>query len=132
MKTLPLSHQLSYQLSAKFGALAALENGWLEGQGLAPDKSQLALVEEKFVADYPENLGFPFIVPTPEGNLLFEWDAPGSPSVDLELASMNAQFHAFAPDGSDIESEFTLSTETEWNDFFAFLKLILTRMINLK
>ncbi len=108
-------------LTAKFEALAALENGWFEGRGLAPDKTQLAFVAEKWSDNYPGNLPLPFVAPTPEGNLLFEWDAPGSPSVDLELASLTAEFHALAPDSSDIERDFKLKSDDDWRAFFDFL-----------
>ena len=109
-------------MTAKFEALLALESGWCEGRGEAPDKNLVRFVAEKFAEDYPETLALPLIVATPEGDLLFEWDAPGSPSVDLELASLTMQFHAFAPDGSDIECEFALSGPAEWHLFFELLR----------
>ena len=66
-------------LLAKFEKLAALENGWFDGNGLAPDKAQLAVVARQFSDGYAATT-LPFIAPTPEGNLLFEWHLPGSPS----------------------------------------------------
>ena len=122
-----MDEQLRAQLKAKFEALMALENGWFEGRGLAPDKTQLALIARKFVAHYPEDLSLPMIVPTPEGNLLFEWDAPGSPSVDLEIAvgriesRLTAYFEALAPDRNYISVKFRLKTEHNWRAFFDFL-----------
>lgn len=117
MKTLVSPRQ---QLIAKFDRLFALENGWYEGRGVAFDKAQLTFVAVKLSAGYPD-LTPPLITPTPEGNLLFEWDVPGSPSVDLELASLRAEFHALTPDGSDIERDFTLKTDDDWREFFGFL-----------
>jgi hypothetical protein len=116
-----LEIQLDYQLSARFDALLALEDGWLDGNGIAPDKTKLRHAAEKMAGHYPEQLPLPVIAPTPEGNLLLEWDAAGDPSVDLDLDSMRAAFHAFQPDETEIESEISLATEDSWNHFFAFL-----------
>jgi hypothetical protein len=116
-----LEIQLDYQLSARFDALLALTDGWLDGKGIAPDKMKLGEVAERMAGHYPEQLPLPVIAPTPEGNLLLEWDAPGDPSVDFDLASMRAAFHAFQPDASEFESELSLTTEDSWSQFFALL-----------
>ncbi len=113
--------QPDYQLSARFDVLLALADGWLDGAGIALDKAKLAQVAERMVGHYPEQLPLPAIAPTPEGNLLLEWDAPGDPSVDLDLASMRAAFHAFHPDETEIESAILLTSEESWSQFFAFL-----------
>ncbi len=117
MKTLVFPRQ---RLIARFDRLFALEDGWCEGHGVALDKTRLTFVAEKWGADYSDLIP-PFITPTPEGNLLFEWDMTGSPSVDLELASLRAEFHMLAPDGSDVERDFTLNTDDDWREFFGFL-----------
>lgn len=116
-----LDIQPHYQLTVRFEALGNIENGWYEGRGVAPDKNQLVIVAEKFLESYPETLVFPTITPTPEGNLLFEWNTTGSPSVDLDLSSLVAEFHAFGPDNTDIEQDFSLSADGEWVKFFTFL-----------
>ena len=121
-----MNAQARSQLKAKFEALSALEDGWFEGRGLAPDKTQLSLIEAMFVAHYPD-LRLPMIVPTPEGNLLLEWDAPGSPSVGLEItvwraeSRLRAEFEVLAPDRNYIAAKFNLKTERDWRAFFDFL-----------
>jgi hypothetical protein len=116
-----LEIQPDYQLSARFDALLAMADGWLDGKGIAPDKARLAAVAEKMIGHYPESLPLPAIAPTPEGNLVLEWDVPGDPSVDLHLDSMRAAFHAFQPDATEIEQEIPLTNEASWNEFFTFL-----------
>jgi len=116
-----LEVQPDYQLSARFDALLALAEGWMDGKGIAPDPRKLAQVAERMIGHYPEQLSLPAIAPTPEGNLLLEWDAPGEPSVDLHLDSMRAAFHAFQPDETEIAHEMLLTTEESWSQFFAFL-----------
>jgi hypothetical protein len=113
--------QPNYQLAARFDALVELRDGWMEGQGRAPDQGKLAKVAEEMVGHYPEQLPLPVIVPTPEGNLLFEWDSPGDPSVDLDLETMRGAFHAAPPDGMETEREFALTTGQAWKEFYEFL-----------
>lgn len=60
-------------LAAQIEELAALQDGWLEGQGKAPDKDQLAWATDRLVSSFPEDLPFPHIGPTPEGGLFLEW-----------------------------------------------------------
>lgn len=109
------------RFSEQFDALLALADGWHDGEGIAPDKTRLATIAAKLVGHYPEQLPLPAIAPTPEGNLLFEWDVPRDPSVDLQLDSMRADFHAFQPDETEIKREFSLMSDEAWMQFFAFL-----------
>lgn len=116
-----LEIQEDFQLVAQFEELRALENGWYDGQGFALREDRLNFVAARMIGHYPEALPLPALVPTPEGNLLFEWNAPGDPSVDLSLADLTAQFHAFDPQMSDLEQEFDLSQDNAWQAFFHFL-----------
>lgn len=120
--------QPNFELAAKFDALGALKDGWLDGAGKAPDGEALAEISERMVATFPESLPLPAIVPTPEGNLLLEWSVAGDPSADLDLVSRRAYFHCFEPDGSDTEKEFDLATEDTWSEFFAYLSRIRERI----
>ena len=116
-----LAIQPDYQLAARFDTLLALADGWLDGRGIAPDKANLAVLAGKMIGQYPEKLPLPAIAPTPDGNLLLEWDAPGDPSVDLHLESMHAAFHAFQPNETETEQEILLTTASSWGEFFSFL-----------
>lgn len=116
-----LDIQEDFQLVAQFEELRVLEDGWYDGQGLSLREDRLDLVAARMIGHYPEVIPLPAIVPTPEGNLLFEWNAPGDPTVDLCLADLTAQFHAFDPKMSDLEQEFDLSQEKAWQAFFSFL-----------
>jgi hypothetical protein len=116
-----LEMQQDYLMAMKFDEIRAIENGWHNGQGTAFNLSQLGKVASKLIGHFPEKLPIPAIVPTPEGNLLFEWNVSGQPSVDLRLADLKAEFHAFHPHHGDIEREFNLASDAEWPVFFAFL-----------
>jgi hypothetical protein len=114
--------QQNYQIAAKFEELSALTDGWYGGQCNAPDKEKLAKLATHMIGDYPETLAIPLIVPTQEGNLLLEWDAEGHPSLDIDLGSMTSNYHAFSPEGGEIERSFELGTDTVWPAFFEFLQ----------
>lgn len=116
-----LEIQRNYELVKRLDELAELEAGWLDGDGVALDSNQLALVSDKFAGHFPERVPLPVIVPTPQGNILLEWALPGHPSVDLLLAELSADFHSFGTDGNEIEREFRLLDDNAWEQFFAFL-----------
>lgn len=120
----PMDIQEDYQLAARFDELRSLNDGWHDGFGTAPDKSKIEFISEQLIGHYPEHLPLPAIIPTPEGNLLLEWDVFGDPSADIRLADLMAEFHAFAPGQEDIERAFDLSSPEEWSQFFEFLKQI--------
>ncbi len=115
-----LEVQQNFQMAARFDELRALENGWYDGSGSAPDKDALDQIADRLIAHYPEGLPLPAIIPTPEGNLLLEWQSEGDPSVDVNLTDLTADFHAFR-DNRDVEDAFTLSDLNEWKRLFTTL-----------
>jgi hypothetical protein len=117
-----LEIQQDYQLAARLEELAALNDGWYDKKGKAPAKEKLARLASHLLGHYPESLALPAIVPTPEGNLLLEWDAEGDPSVDLDLDTLTASYHAFGMNGGELEREFDLSSEAAWAGFYEFLQ----------
>jgi len=121
VSTESLEVQPDYQLASRLDELRALENGWLDGKGIAPDQRKLDFIAARMIGRYPENVTLPDIIPTPEGNILFEWDAVGEPSLDVRLTDLKGEFHSFRPNQGDMEREFNFSAEEEWNAFFEFL-----------
>jgi len=111
----------NHAIAARMDELAQLQAGWFEGQGVALDAEKMAIVADKLVAEYPERLILPSIVPTQDGNLLLEWLADGTPSLDIFLDNFQASFHAFGPNGDDIERDFNLAGAADWQSLFSFL-----------
>lgn len=110
----------NHAISSRLEEIAQLEDGWFEGGGLALDEGCLAQIADH-LADYPDDVPLPLIVPTQDGNLLLEWQAKGFPSLDIDLANMQASFHAFDENGEDVERDFDLKDEDDWRLLFRFL-----------
>jgi len=53
--------------------------------------------------------------------LLFEWNLPGDPSVDIDLGRMRGSFHSLQEDGTEIERDFDLDEPKKWSALFGFL-----------
>jgi hypothetical protein len=121
----PLDVQEDYELASRFDELKSLCDGWHDGHGVAPAPEKLDTLAAGLIGHYPEKLPIPAIVPTPEGNLLLEWNAPGDASLDVHLADLKAYFHCFGPDDTDIEQEFDLSQPEDWPRLFETLALSL-------
>jgi hypothetical protein len=117
----PSAMQRDDQIASRLDEIGALADGWHDKKGVALDRKKLSAVYECLVGHYPENLPLPAIVPTPEGNLLFEWKGPGDPSLDLHLETLTADFHAFGKGGNDVEASFSMLKSDDWDELFAFL-----------
>lgn len=110
------------QLRNRLKLLSKLQDGWLDGEGVALDKRALSEVEKKFSTFYPHSLPLPVIVPTIEGNLLFEWQTKARPSLDVELPNLKAEFHSFGAKNKGKEFTLTLDSEEAWKKMFSLLK----------
>ena len=56
--------------SSRLNELRTLEDGWLDGKGVAPSSTGLDWLEQRFVSNYSEELPSPFLYPTAEGGVL--------------------------------------------------------------
>jgi hypothetical protein len=101
--------------------LAELNDGWYDGAGKAPERNSYAQFTAKLLQHYPSTWPAPALVPTPEGNLLLEWNGEGEPSVDIDLTAMHAMFQRSSKDGTDIESSFDLRDDDDWAKLIGFL-----------
>lgn len=112
----------SLALSNQFDRLRSLSDGWFDGAGRSPDSAALDFLELWLVENLPTEIPAPVIVPTPEGDLLLEWNSTGEPSVDIRLSNLHAAFHMFLADGSDLESTYDLRSDEERVQLLEFLR----------
>lgn len=112
--------QPNYELANRFDELRGLRAGWHDGNGVALNLPSLNAIAARMVEDYPAKLPLPAIVPTPEGNLLFEWNSQGDPSLDIELPTLRGELHMFHL-GQEVERPFDFSQDQAWPSLFEAL-----------
>ena len=113
----------NHDLAIRFDEIAQYQNGWYDGQGVAPDVNILKTVAYEITESYPDYLVLPNITLTQEGTLLFEWNIEGEPSVDINLSDHIAFYHSFNTNGEDIEKNFSLVNKEDYQLMYSFLSL---------
>ena len=111
-------------LVAQVEALALLQDGWCDGDGIAPDKEQLEWAAGKLAEGFPENLPFPLVAPTPEGGLFLEWiAAEWRVSCEVLLPTHSAELQAVnTVSGAVEDAEVNLDTPQDWHALFTFAR----------
>jgi hypothetical protein len=96
-------------IASRMDELALLQDGWLNGEGLAPKKEDLALFLIMFEQFYDAFLPLPHLYPTPAGGLQAEW-ANGSSDISLTV-DFTAQkaFYQFLNHTSGRVEEFDIN-----------------------
>lgn len=103
-------------IQAQLIELRHLENGWLDGDGLAPNCDGLDWLAVQFTAEYPDGLPRPHIYPTPEGGVLAEWwIGPDSASLEVNLKDRSGYWHDLnLQTRKDEERTLNLCESDEW------------------
>ena len=98
---------------ARLDEFKSMEDGWLEGKGIAPDHAGLDWLSSKFTQFFNNESNLPYIYPTPEGNVEAEWEI-GTQSVILEIDIENHTGHWLqCDDDTDEESERNLQLDDD-------------------
>jgi len=102
---------------ARLDELRSLQDGWLDGKGIAPNLEGLDWLADSFDARYPEDLPLPFVYPTAEGGVRAEWSVqPYEMSLEIDLSNKTGEWHELKMD-TDVEDtrSLNLKTEQDWN-----------------
>lgn len=104
--------------------LMNLNDGWHDGEGKAPDKTQLSWLAESLVKCFPEDLPFPLVAPTPEGGVFLEWiQKPWRISSEIHLPT-----HRCALQATNLttrlseEADLDLDQAASWPALFKFVR----------
>lgn len=82
-------------VAAQLADLAQLEDGWLDGEGRAPDRESLAWLADRFERCWPRDLPLPYLFPTPGGGVQAEWSLPPHEmSLEVDLGGRMGEWHA--------------------------------------
>jgi len=96
--------------------ISTIEDGWLDGEGIAPKKDNLDWFSNMFEGNFDKNLPLPFIFPTPEGGIQAEWTINQHEiSLTINLDSKDSYYHElnFSNDQED-EDKFNLNNTEDW------------------
>lgn len=106
------------RLDTQLDELAALPDGWLDGDGAALDRVGLEWFGAKFADRYPSDLPAPYLYPTPEGGLQAEWRLGGS-IIDLmvDLKIHRGEWDETGPGNHSYAFELDLDKCSDWARF---------------
>ena len=103
-------------IGLRMDELAELQEGWLDGRGVAPPADGLRWLGNAMQDSYSSELRLPYLYPTPEGGIRAEWTAPDwEISLDIDLSNRTGSYQALrlSTDALD-ELELDLNREDGW------------------
>ena len=104
-------------VAAQLDDFRTLKDGWLNGDGVAPDHEGLDWLANQFVRLYPsDDLPLPYVYPTVEGGVNIEWDLGGEEvSFEIDLSARNGEWCGPTKDLDADDVEFVdLNDENSW------------------
>lgn len=105
-------------LEAQIDEIANLRDGWLDGDGAAPDQAGLEWFSTKFADLYPNDLPPAYLYPTPEGGLQAEWSVNGwELALEVDLKSHISDWYETGPGDSSYTSKLNLDDNNDWKWF---------------
>lgn len=111
----------------RLAELRALRDGWFEVETPALNKAALDSLSETLAA-YPDDLLLPYLYPTPEGQLLFEWPCPDEVEFALEIDLETFQ-GTFSSSSEELEESLLSDSPVDhleeiasWEPIFVYLR----------
>jgi hypothetical protein len=105
-------------------SLRLLQDGWLEGGGKAPASMHLNALMNEMVRVFPAHLEYPAVVPTEDGNVVFEWTRPQA-RIELEVNFADQQLELYATNLKTHEFVEQTYQQDGWADAFAKVSSLL-------
>ncbi len=113
-----------YKLVSGIDGLASLKDGWLEGIGVAPNNDHLNWLTNEVTKAFPESLEYPAVVPTEDGNVVFEWIRPQA-RIELEVNFADQQLELYATNLKTNQFVETIFNQNEWQNAFGKIATLL-------
>ncbi|HBE22618.1 MAG TPA: hypothetical protein DDW21_04070 [Verrucomicrobiales bacterium] len=110
----------------RIATLYELKDGWLEGGGVAPVPENLDWLIGEIIREFPPDLEYPSVVPTEEGNIVFEWIRPHT-RIELEVNFSEQQLEIYATNLKTNDFVEETHPQTDWADAFAKASQLLDR-----
>ena len=103
-------------VASQLDDLRSMENGWLDGDGLAPASHLLDRIAESFDIHYPDDAELPYLYPTAEGGVQAEWTL-GAHEISLTFHPTDSvgEWHDLALDSDEEDTrELDLTEDRDW------------------
>lgn len=102
-------------VDAQLDDLSTLRDGWLNGDGVALDRSGLKWFSTKFADLYPAGLPLPYLYPTPEGGVQAEWSFHGCRmDLEVDLRTHGGEWDETGPGDHGFAMELDLDNHNDW------------------
>lgn len=113
-----------HDLLARLDDLSLLKDGWLEGQGAAPDPQLIRWLADLWPIEFPSDLEDPYAYPTPSGGVQLEWTlGKWDLSANLDLVTKSAALASFNLESEEERTaEVDLQNPQGWSDFANFVR----------
>jgi hypothetical protein len=113
-------------IETRLEELAKLRDGWLDGQGRAPERAALLRLAHAFDEHYAPDLPLPYLYPTADGGVQAEWTLGAwDVSLEITLPAMKAHYQALhLKTGESRELDLTLDDDADWTTLNASLKAV--------
>jgi len=80
---------------ARYDNMKNLQDGWMDGKGIAIDCTALTRLIQMFDEHFSSNLPMPYMYPTLEGGVQAEWTIGNwEVSLEINLSSFLTEYHA--------------------------------------
>ncbi|WP_041707266.1 hypothetical protein [Alicyclobacillus acidocaldarius] len=115
---------LKPELQAQLDKLLRLRNGWLDGDGRAPNKQRLKRLFQVLDTMYLTVPPLPYVYPTPDGNVQLEWTIGRSEwSMEVDLNTYRGKLYGVWLDsGKEVDGgEYNLALHFDRERLWSFL-----------
>ena len=103
-------------IESRLEELADLQDGWLDGKGLALNRENLLWLVNVFDSKFDPDLPLPYLYPTAEGGIQAEWTLGNwEASLEINLDAKSAEWQAFNLVTEECrEQDWDLSNTDDW------------------
>ena len=111
-------------VTSRIEIISLLKDGWLNGEGIAPQKNLLKWFANSFEHNFSPDLPLPNIYPTPDGNIQAEWvfeNQDISLLIDLEAKTSTLSLLNLSTE-TDVDYTLNLNDISDWESLNKELK----------
>lgn len=102
-------------VDAQLDKISMLRDGWLDGEGDAPERAELEWFSARFDELYPSDLPLPHLYPTLDGGLQAEWSIRGfEMDLKVDLKSHAGAWDETGPNDHTYGLDLNLDERSDW------------------